>query len=259
MTPSGTPTPATPAPPVPAKKPITKPPVPSHPAVVTISETKAPVAAAITAPVPEGAAPFSVQLATATAGAQPALLYSFGTKGTGPGQFDNDIEAVALSPDNRVWVATQGKTFSSSSGRVQVFSSDGKFLFAVAEGKWNEPRGIDFDAATAEAFIVDKGNKSVIVCRLDGTWKREFPDPLFDPRGIAVDSKRNRVFVAEHLDKCIKLFNLSGVFLAVCYKEHFGIGSGRPYGLHITATGELFVAGEIRAVKVWMCVWSALL
>ena len=98
-------------------------------------------------------------------------LISFGSKGTGPGQF------------NRPWgvaVNTHGEIAVSDweSHRVQVFSTEGRFLFSFGEegtgdGQFNKPRGVTYDRDD-NLLVVDSNNHRIQQFSRTGQFMRTF-------------------------------------------------------------------------------------
>src|SRR5690348_13146376 len=70
-----------------------------------------------------------VSFPPASTGAKARLLFAFGSKGHADGQFRGAVTGLAVSPDNNIWTASDGK--------VQLFNTDGKFLRHAAKGQWN--------------------------------------------------------------------------------------------------------------------------
>jgi len=102
------------------------------------------------------------------------FLTQWGTKGTGPGQFDLP-HGIAVDARGRVYVADR------NNARVQVFDEGGRFL-----AEWKGPAfGRPFDVAVAAdggVFIVDGGDipkeppdrSAVVWARPDGTVAERF-------------------------------------------------------------------------------------
>jgi peptidylamidoglycolate lyase len=97
------------------------------------------------------------------------LLFQWGTKGTGPGEFDLP-HGIARDAHGRVYVADRGNS------RVQVFDAEGRYL-----NEWKGPVfGRPYDVAIGTggmAFIADGGNQpdappdrsALVVVRPDGS------------------------------------------------------------------------------------------
>jgi 6-bladed beta-propeller/NHL repeat len=97
-----------------------------------------------------------------------ALLRTFGTYGTGPGQFQHPSD-IAIAESGNILVT------DDLNNRVQVFKSDGSFLrqfgsVGGGSGQFNQPRGIDVGPGNS-AVIADSGNKRV------ARWSHADQDP----------------------------------------------------------------------------------
>lgn len=91
-------------------------------------------------------------------------LLAWGSKGDEPGgfgayQFSNvpftfGPVVVTVDPQNRVWV-------SSLNDRVQAFTPEGKFLFALTDGGFDKPHGMAFDSK-GHMYVADAGNQRIV-------------------------------------------------------------------------------------------------
>ena len=97
------------------------------------------------------------------------FLFQWGTKGSGPGQFDLPHD-VALDDSGRVYVADR------SNRRVQVFDAAGHYLSEWSGATFGRPYAIALGPA-GTAFVVDGGDQpheppdrsALVVARVDGT------------------------------------------------------------------------------------------
>jgi len=136
------------------------------------------------------------------------LKASWGSKGSEQGRF-RAPQALALGPDNRVYVA------DTYNNRVQVFERDGTFVRAwgtlgTGNGQMKEPRGIAVDK-DGKVYVSDSGNSRIQVFSSAGvflkTWGSKGVTPTtFDmPAGIAVDSDL-KVYVLDTNKNEVKRF-----------------------------------------------------
>jgi sugar lactone lactonase YvrE len=94
-------------------------------------------------------------------------LVTFGSKGTGPGQFSDQPGAAAVDGADRLFV-TQGPI--GSSDKVQIFDADGKFLASFGspgsgDGQVEFPFGIVLDGA-GNVYVTDAATNRVEKFRL---------------------------------------------------------------------------------------------
>ncbi len=147
--------------------------------------------------------------------ATPSYSSSFGTKGTGDGQFEeptsvaispiNGLAAVADQMNNRIEVFTEAGTF------VRKFGTKGPL-----SGQLTSPRGVTFDSK-GNIWVTDSLNR-VQEFSETGSPIREFGikgsgnGQLNNPGAIAVDSKGN-VWVADSGNDRLEEFSETGVYL----------------------------------------------
>ena len=157
------------------------------------------------------------------AGAAPAFLLQWGSKGTGSGQFDGP-GSVAVDDDGNVYVTDVGND------RVQKFDADGLYLGqwgskGAGAGQFESPSGIAFyegnEADPAHyVYVVDGLNNRVQKFRPDGTFVTKWGKmgdkggEFLVPHGIAVGPSGN-VYVVDAGRERIQKFSPSGVFLAM--------------------------------------------
>jgi peptidylamidoglycolate lyase len=96
-----------------------------------------------------------------------SFLFQWGTKGTGPGQFDLP-HGITLDAAGRVYVADR------SNQRVQVFDASGHFLRQWKGGEIGRPYAVAIDQS-GTAFVADGGDQAppgrsaFVVLQPDGT------------------------------------------------------------------------------------------
>lgn len=178
--------------------------------------------------------------------------FSFGTPGTGPGEFDFGVCGIAISESlERVYVS-EGVP-GELTQRVQVFGLDGTFQFefgtaGAAAGEFDTPCQMAIGEDDT-LFVVDRGNSRVQVFNTVGAYLRQFGtsgsgDGQFNlASGIAIDLA-GRVYVADSFTPRIQVFNFAGAYL-----ETFGSGGSAPGEFsrpcHLAQGGTLMVADAL--------------
>lgn len=142
------------------------------------------------------------------------FLNMFGTLGRGGGQF-SEPNGLAADSKGNVYVA------DVSNHRIQKLSPDGRFLtmwtgpalgFYGPRDVWITPEDI--------LYVVDQGRARIVKMNLDGqilaVWGSQGPgDNQFDePTAVTVDSKRDRVYVADPHHRRIQVFDGNGQFIS---------------------------------------------
>jgi ABC-type Fe3+ transport system permease subunit/sugar lactone lactonase YvrE len=131
--------------------------------------------------------------------AHPRWIGGFGSPGTGPGEF-NRAEGVCVDSQDRLYVA------DSCNHRIQIFSSDGKFLRTYGRpgkgiGELSYPYDICVDKAGVQ-YVAEFGNSRIQVfdpqdrpIEIIGGPGAE-PGRFSNPWGLALDSAGN-LYVAD--------------------------------------------------------------
>ena len=142
------------------------------------------------------------------------LIRSFGSLGSGNGQFNNPIE-LAIGPSNRIYVTDQ------DNHRIQILERNGTFVKAfgtsgTGDGQFNKPRGLAISSEN-EVFVSEDGNHRIQVFDVNGTFLRKWGSQgnldgqLNKPLSLDVDDTGN-VYVAEYSNKRISIFSKFGDF-----------------------------------------------
>ena len=142
-------------------------------------------------------------------------IRSFGTRGSGPGQFESPRD-VAIDSEGGILVADGGNH------RIQRFTSEGQYSASVGtQGsghlQFNTPNGIAFNAGSNKVYVADTENHRVQVLNADLTFSSTFGikgsgKGQFDgPWGIACDST-GKVYVADTYNHRIQVFTAEGKF-----------------------------------------------
>lgn len=141
-----------------------------------------------------------------------AHLGTFGSIGSGPGQFGDGGRQVTVDGDDNVWVADYGNT------RVLKFTANGGFLAAYPNppmkppaGSLAQPRDVAIGASNS-VWTAEQNNhrlqRFTAAGAPNGMWgKRGSTPPLgFNyPRGIAVQPGSGRIWVANTTDGTVRV------------------------------------------------------
>ncbi len=143
------------------------------------------------------------------------ILHSFGSRGSGQGEFSNP-QGVAVDKRGNIFVADSGNH------RIQKFTAKGEFLAAVGTRgsghlQFETPYDIAINASNNKVYVVDARHR-VQVLNSDLTFSSIFGEQgsgkgQFDyPYGIACDST-GKVYVADGFNNRIQVFTAEGRFL----------------------------------------------
>jgi DNA-binding beta-propeller fold protein YncE len=119
------------------------------------------------------------------------VLTSWGSEGSGEGQFKG-VSSVAVDPaNNKVYVA------DPLNSRIQVFDSSGKFVTKWAVPEWGQTLGYEdlvVDSQTGRLYASSAHMNSVLVFDLNGTrvgnLTPKTPDKLQGPSGLALFDRK---------------------------------------------------------------------
>ena len=171
-------------------------------------------------------------------------LRSFGTHGSGPGQFLAP-SGVTVDDEGNILVADR------FNHRIQKFTKDGQFLASEGTGplQFCSPTDIAFNTHNKKVYVVDNGNGRIQVLNSDLTssniivGKRGSKSGEFSfPWGVTCDSTGN-VYVADSGNNRIQVFTASGKFLRKF--GHHGKEEGElrwPVGVAVDSRGMVFVS-----------------
>ena len=173
-------------------------------------------------------------------------LRSFGTKGSGQGQFMHPY-GVAVDGEGNILVA------DNDNHRIQKFTAEGQFLTAVGTKgseplQFNEVRDIAINTSNNKVYVVDTYNHRIQVLNSDLTFsntfgkygkiKREFVYPW----GIACDST-GKVYVADRGNDRIQVFTSTGMFLRMFGSRGEGDGElNWPIGIALDTEDKVYVS-----------------
>jgi DNA-binding beta-propeller fold protein YncE len=166
-------------------------------------------------------------------------LGSFGSTGSGPGQFEHPA-GVGVAPNGHVWVVDE------KNDRVEQLGSGGEYLGEIGSegsgaGKFSRPTALAFGPA-GRFWVVDANNQRLQQFDEEGHFVRAFhpsgEHALADPQGVSVDSAGD-VWVSDTGHSRVEEFSKTGEFLQV-------VGGGgelaRPVGSAIDPEGRFWVA-----------------
>ena len=166
-------------------------------------------------------------------------LLSFGTYGSGPGQFYNPC-GVAVDDEENIFVA------DGLNNRIQKFTADGDFLAMVGtEGsgplQFDFVVGIAYNTSNDKVYTVDMNNR-VQILNSDLTFYKIFgkqgggKGQFNTPRSIACDSN-GKVYVVDTHNHRIQIFTAEGKFLMMFGKHGEGVGElSYPVGIAVDSS-----------------------
>ena len=176
-------------------------------------------------------------------------LRSFGTRGSGHGQFIRP-KAVAVDGEGNILVA------DFDNHRIQKFTAEGQFLTAVGTKgngplQFDRPTGIAFNAMNSKVYVVEWGNDRCQILNSDFTFWSSFGKPgngkgeFHSPGDIACDNT-GKVFVADYYNFRIQIFTSQGKFLRMISQ---GIGDlWTPIRIAVDPNGMVYVSDASQRV-----------
>jgi len=169
------------------------------------------------------------------------LVTTWGSQGTGDGQFQN---AIGIGIDGA------GNVYICGDNRVQKFDSEGTFL-----GKWgSQGRGdgqffggagfMDVDPA-GNSYVADNGGNKVLKFDSDGNFLLSFGEGVLTrPNDVAIDSQGN-IYVGESPGG-VEIFDASGNHLGGWTSLEADAGSfASADGVALDGTGGIYVADNL--------------
>ena len=173
-------------------------------------------------------------------------LKSFGTLGSGHGQFSNP-GGVAVDSEENILVVDCGNH------RIQKFTANGQFLTAVGTKgngplQFDNPRDIAYNASNNKLYVIDAGNNPVQVLNSNLTFSSTFgkkgsgKGQFNDPCGIACNST-GKIYVADYGNNRIQVFTAGGTFLSMFGKHGSGRGElNGPFGIAVDMNDIVYVS-----------------
>ena len=173
-------------------------------------------------------------------------LRSFGSPGSGQGQFDCPL-GITTDGDGNILVVDCGNC------RIQKFTASGQFLSEVGRRgngplQFNCPMEIAFNTVNKKMYVADESNHRVQVLNSDLTFYSKFgksgsgKGQFKEPGDIACDSTGN-VYVTDSDNDRIQVFTTEGRFLRAFGKHGRGRGElTYPYGITIDTDDVVYVS-----------------
>ena len=182
-------------------------------------------------------------------------IHSFGTQGSGPGQFACPRD-VAIDSEGGILVADGGNH------RIQRFTSEGQYSASVGTKgsgrlQFNTPNGIAFNARSNKVYVADTANCRVQILNSDLAFSSTFGTKgsgkgQFDyPWDTACDST-GKVYVADTFNHRIQVFTANGKFLRMFGR--YGHGRGEldcSAGVAIDTSNMVYVSDDNKRVSIF--------
>ncbi len=170
--------------------------------------------------------------------APPVFVTSWGTNGTGQGEFAFPM-GTAVDGDGNVYVVDQGND------RIQRFDADGTFVTqwgttGSATGQFNDPIGVAVDG-DGNVYVTEYSGHRIQKFTAAGVFLTTWSG-FSSPTGVATDGDGN-VYVADHGSDRVQKFTATGTLLASW--GGYGTGDGQfvdPNGLVVDGSGNLYIA-----------------
>ena len=166
-------------------------------------------------------------------------LRSFGTNGSGQGEFDWP-SGVAVDGEGNILVA------DTLNNRIQKFTAEGQFLTGSEPLQFRGPTDIVFNTINNKVYVVD--NICIQVLNSDLTFSSAFGERgnrkgrLCCPWGIACDST-GKVYVADTGNHHIQVFTAEGKFIRMFGGRGQGRGElARPHYVTVDISGMVYVS-----------------
>ena len=131
-------------------------------------------------------------------------------------------EGIAMNLQNDIFVC------DSKNNRLQVFTSELKFIKVLGETSLNSPRCVRIAPSSGDVIVLDHGDKCVHVFSPEGELKLDMitqgkDEQVYDPYFFAVDQWANFI-ISDRLNHCIKVFDSEGDLMHTIGKEGCNVG-----------------------------------
>jgi len=178
-------------------------------------------------------------------------LHSFGTEGSGEGEFRFPL-GIDLDSSGNIYVADTGNH------RIQIFNPEGIYRAQIklpAKRLPSDPTDVAVDETRNRCYVVDNDNHCVLVYRLDtfelldtfgvsGSEKRAFRYPFL----MTVD-KKGYIYIVEVINTRVQVLNPEGLFVA--FIGGWGVEKGeffRPKGITVAENNKVYVSDSYLGV-----------
>ena len=172
-------------------------------------------------------------------------IRTFGTAGSGNGQFSNPHD-VAVDKDDNIYVA------DCNNHRVQKFTSEGKFVTAVGgQGSNNlqfyHPFGICFNKRNNNLYVCDQSNHRIQVLSTDLTFKNSFgtsgsANGQFQYPTCAAFDDANNLYATDYSGHRVQVFTADGRFLRTFSNKANGEKLKSPWAIAIDSSNTVYVS-----------------
>ena len=191
--------------------------------------------------------------ASATASAPNAYVSTFGSGGSGSGEFNNPSWTAVNPVTGTVYVT------DSTNDTVQAFSSSGTYESTIGsagsgDGQFTNPTGVAVDPLNGWVYVVDSGDARVEFFTSTGVYLGQFGNSGTTssgllgagPEGIAINPATADVYVAGNQQ--VVEYTWNGIYVADVAFEAFGRGG--PTGLAVNPIDGLVYAGDPSNARV---------
>jgi DNA-binding beta-propeller fold protein YncE len=180
------------------------------------------------------------------------LLFSFGKKGSGQGEFGSPL-GLDVDSSGRVYIA------DSANHRVEIFNSEGAYLAEIKISAHNtheaDPTDVVVDNSNNRCYVVDNDNHRVLVYDLTkhnlvqiygrhGAGRDRFRYPF-----LAALGNEGRLYVVDVINTRVQVLNSEGSFVAEI--GGWGVEKGeffRPKGVAVDSQNRLYVSDSYMGV-----------
>ena len=193
------------------------------------------------------------------------FITAWGNEGSGDGEFQLwHIRGASRYPVGDVAVDAQGHVYVADTGnsRIQVFDSEGQFLFkwgelGTGDGQFYMPTGVAI-GPNGDVYVADISRRDVQRFDSEGQFLAKWSVPDMDGEDMlapAVDKKGN-VYVPTLETKDVSKFDGEGKLLARIGEEGSGDGQlSDPWGVAVDSGGNVYVADSdncrIQRFETW--------